>query len=855
MPNRNRFPVYQDMLDRPRVSALIQHGLQFPLLVMLAGPGYGKTQAIAGYLAQTDAKVLWLRLGKLDNMHVHFWEHLTHAAEQEFPEIAQHMRTIGFPHTAVKMDSFFAYLSASMMGRKTAIWVFDDYGEITDQHIKEFFRMFSELDLENFSAVLLSNVLNRIDSVANLSHNQFLILGHDLRFTLDEIAALYELHDDHLDAAQLQEIEQYTEGWPLPVHLLASNKMDVGKGHSPVQSDGHLTQMAITLLFEERFFAVYAPDMQRVLIKLSVLSSFTNTIAVMLYPGEKSDLELLWNHLFISGEPSTGQYFFHNLYGLFLQHKQYLLDDEERQNILQIAADCFAQAGDSLRAIGYYHQSGDHRNMLQTISHFLKMHYGQESHGISTENAEYFIDLLDSLPPEVTQQYPLSDYLRAIIYLNTLRLEEAESILHQLEQRLLYADTPEERELLGETLAAIGSIHMMLPQMDFSVYFERACGYLPNGTNQQNKKSLFVQNNHTFSMLDKSPGAKERMEREVYRAAPWISKLRDGGMSGFEYIFSAESAYLSNRLDTAQQYAYRAAYKAESNAQHDLVCNAYFLLAKVAFLNGDYIEMTKQVACVREYTEKFPCGVTKDICDTVESWYYIKLHEYGNVPKGIFLSAQSDKPVLAHDRSIIVYANYLLENGEYAKLVGLLEHPVGLFLGKSIWHDRIYAYIYLSLAHFYLKNTQSAMQVLWEAYDMTYQNGIMTPFIEAEEHMCAILAYVKKQSTYAFDPEWRVMVDKLSSDFAKRVAMVRSVYRKNNPKKTTKENPLTSREMDVLYALSMGLTREEIAASQYISINTVKTFTRSIYTKLNASNRAEAVSIAISRGYIDIPSK
>ncbi|MCD7946829.1 MAG: LuxR C-terminal-related transcriptional regulator [Oscillospiraceae bacterium] len=775
-------------------------------------------------MAQIDAKVLWLRLGKLDNMHVHFWDHLTHAAEQEFPEIAQHMRSIGFPLTAAQMESYFDYVAASTTGLDKVIWVFDDY-------------------------------VNSVDSVAYLSHNQFLILGHDLRFTRDEIAALYELYDNHLTAEQLQEIEQYTEGWPLPVHLLALQKMEAGKGHAPVQSDGRLTQLAIALLFEERFFAAYALNMQRLLIQLSVLSSFTNAIAVKLYPGNKSDLEPLWHHVFISGEPSTGQYFIHNLYHLFLQQKQYLLREDENQGIFQIAAECFAQAGDFLRAISYYHQSGDHPNMLQMISDFLKMHYGQDSHGISAENAEYLVDLLNLLTPEETEQYPLSDYLRAIIYMNTLRLEESEIILLQLEQRLLRVDTPEARELLGETLAAIGSIHMMLPNADYGGYFVRACAYLPNGTNQQNKKSLFVQNNNTFSMSDNLPGAKERMEREAYRAAPWISKLRDGGMSGFEYVFSAESAYLSNQLDIAQQYAYRAAYKAESHAQHDLVCSAYFLLAKVAFLNGDYIEMTKQVTCVREYVDKFPCGVTKDICDTVDSWYYIKLHEYGKVSKSILISAQADKPVLARDRSIIVYANYLLENGEYAKLVGLLEHPVGLYLEKSIWPDRIYSHIYLSLAHFYLKNTQSAMQAFGAAYDMTYHNGLITPFIEAEEHMCAILAYVKKQSTYTFAPQWLDMVDRQSANFAKRVATVRSVYRKNNPKKTSKKNPLTNREMDVLRALALGLTREEIAASQYISINTVKTFTRSIYTKLNAANRAEAVSIAISRGYIDIPLK
>jgi DNA-binding NarL/FixJ family response regulator len=61
---------------------------------------------------------------------------------------------------------------------------------------------------------------------------------------------------------------------------------------------------------------------------------------------------------------------------------------------------------------------------------------------------------------------------------------------------------------------------------------------------------------------------------------------------------------------------------------------------------------------------------------------------------------------------------------------------------------------------------------------------------------------------------------------------------------------LSSREMEVLACLSQGKTTAQIAAELYISENTVKTHVRHILEKLEASNRAEAVSKATQMGLI-----
>jgi LuxR family transcriptional regulator, maltose regulon positive regulatory protein len=59
-------------------------------------------------------------------------------------------------------------------------------------------------------------------------------------------------------------------------------------------------------------------------------------------------------------------------------------------------------------------------------------------------------------------------------------------------------------------------------------------------------------------------------------------------------------------------------------------------------------------------------------------------------------------------------------------------------------------------------------------------------------------------------------------------------------------DPLTARERTVLRYLSSTLTNAEIAAELYLSVNTVKTYQRTLYRKLGVAGRREAVRRARS---------
>ena len=64
------------------------------------------------------------------------------------------------------------------------------------------------------------------------------------------------------------------------------------------------------------------------------------------------------------------------------------------------------------------------------------------------------------------------------------------------------------------------------------------------------------------------------------------------------------------------------------------------------------------------------------------------------------------------------------------------------------------------------------------------------------------------------------------------------------------EEVLTDREIEVLQLLAQGLANKQIAQTLNISTHTVKFHVSSIYNKLGATNRTEAVRNGVQNGLI-----
>ncbi|SFR66342.1 two component transcriptional regulator, LuxR family [Streptococcus equinus] len=66
----------------------------------------------------------------------------------------------------------------------------------------------------------------------------------------------------------------------------------------------------------------------------------------------------------------------------------------------------------------------------------------------------------------------------------------------------------------------------------------------------------------------------------------------------------------------------------------------------------------------------------------------------------------------------------------------------------------------------------------------------------------------------------------------------------------SQDNPLSPQEKRILQLISLGKSNQDIADTLYLSNGTVRNYTSSIFNKLSANNRTEAVRIAEDNGWL-----
>jgi LuxR family transcriptional regulator, maltose regulon positive regulatory protein len=154
--------------------------------------------------------------------------------------------------------------------------------------------------------------------------------------------------------------------------------------------------------------------------------------------------------------------------------------------------------------------------------------------------------------------------------------------------------------------------------------------------------------------------------------------------------------------------------------------------------------------------------------------------------------------------------------------------------------------MYLLRALAYQKQNQGKMlavgiESLGQALALAEPEGYVLLFAEAGPEIVPLLKGIMK--------------DPVASDKVKKYAqkLLNIVSRKDKSATSSIEGSrlgdemieaLTDRELDVLRLIADGLKYEEIAGTLFISLNTVRTYVKGIYGKLNVNNRSQAIAQA-----------
>jgi DNA-binding CsgD family transcriptional regulator len=197
----------------------------------------------------------------------------------------------------------------------------------------------------------------------------------------------------------------------------------------------------------------------------------------------------------------------------------------------------------------------------------------------------------------------------------------------------------------------------------------------------------------------------------------------------------------------------------------------------------------------------------------------------------------------------MIHTKYLISQQKYDDAMAILETDI-LSMGQT--HYRLFVGLWRRIQKtvvcYRQGNLAEALKTLKSVYSLASPHRIVTPIIEAGWDMRELTGYALKHDMCGIPAEWLKYINKRSSIYYKNLSFVSQAAQSAMGFKSA--ITLTEHECALLTDLYHGLTRSEIAANHYISINTLKTTLQNIYSKLGAKNNIDAVRIALEKRLI-----
>lgn len=227
---RPRLPL---VLKRQRLIRRLRAGLaEFPLLLVSAGAGYGKTTLLASAVEGSPFTTLWYSLGEEDAELAVFLTHLSTALRRESARYARSttafLREGQLPPRAGATAAG-AFLNDLARIRETLVIVLDDFHLVADS--PEIAR-FMALVLENNRTLVRFVLASRAEPPLPLgrlrARRQLLEFGPaDLAFTPEEYRALFaEVYGRPLAEAELRQVVEFSGGWMAPLQLVLHGSLE-----------------------------------------------------------------------------------------------------------------------------------------------------------------------------------------------------------------------------------------------------------------------------------------------------------------------------------------------------------------------------------------------------------------------------------------------------------------------------------------------------------------------------------------------------------------------------------------------------------------------------------------------------
>ncbi len=855
-------------VQRPRITKLIARATRWcPLTVVTGPPGAGKTMALAMWAATDKSPVAWVSLEGHDNRPGVFWSYVIAALRQSgvaLPTALVAARGRAQDHV------FLLRLASALAAQNPPVTlVLDDVHVLTEPKVLDGL----DFVLRNVGPGLRLAVTSRMDPLLRLHRYRLAgelteIRASDLAFSVSEAGLLMAQHGCTLSADSLDCLTRRTEGWAAGLRLAA---LSIGAHPAPERFIQELADddSALTGYLVEEVLNAQPAEAREVLLSTSILAHVNAEAAIELADdGQAGGILQALAHTNTFIQPvGSGWYRYHTLFAEVLRLKLRHEHPDRMVALHQRAARWHARNGRVADAVRHAAEASDwpfaasivvdglaineiiepsggqlpqfpaeaFRNMPagQTwpgaqpylVSAAMALAASQdESSAAALTAAEH---LLARLPAD---QEPASRLTAALIRLAVSRRSGDLSAAAAAGARaqVLVSRVPDDvlaqhDEIRAQVLAARGAVELWLGHLD------KAAQILDSGAAAATASGSEHERAHCLGHLALLEALRGRLNRAAELAAQATEARTTAGPRMAAQRSPAALAALAwvhlqhNELRAARGLLSQLNAALNVSPDRPVGTVAYLVAAYGGLAEGNP-DVAEQFVARARSGWPVPAWLEQRL-SLVESRVSAQA---GDIPAALAAAERAGDnslavaPALAH-----VWA--AAGDGESARRV--LE-PVLAAPDEAPERVRLAAWLVDAQLSYDSGDRARGHRSLASAMRLAEPEQLRLPFALERGWLGQVLRQ---------EPELAYTHRRLFAPAPRRGQLPALPAVPDHARMPALVEPLTEREREVLRHVSLMLNTAEVASEMYISANTVKTHLKSIYRKLEAAHRGEAV--------------
>ena len=847
-------PLTANCLPRPRVDKLFDQLTRCKLVYVIAGAGCGKTQAVQSYMKQqTDAVVRWLQLSESDNIGTRYWESLTYNIAFDNLELADKLRELGFPETPDEFRQFAEIVRNTEHRAHKTFLVLDDFHLINSKQALVFAERCAYLNIPGACVVIISRTEPEINTISLFAKGMAGMVTEDqLRFTGEEIVSYLMQRGIAVSNDELPRIVEATKGWALAVKLLT---LVLQKVPNNLEHALDTMKQNIFGFLEVEAWRDFPDSVKKTLARLSLVSDLPLTPLNDIFDDQTPIKGIPEMAYFMWYDSFIGDYRIHPLYLEFLLNMRGVLTYEEKLDTYRWAAEWCGGNGFYTDAVRYYAKSGQYGQVVESLlSYPFKLPYN---------TCDYFMGILEGIDPDNMEREDNNILLLKYLFIPLLligmgRYEDAVAMSHAVIFGWENHEHPLTPYFLYSAHSNLAYISMytctVTHQYAFHEHLKKATGYLKTTVLPVRVSGPFgVPDVRSFACLvgeGATPSEIGRFVESSDEAAIYIAETYHCLYYGYEKLVACELAFYRNQLPASRTYAHNAVIKAREKKQYSIAAMAEQYLLRIAVHEGDYPSTREILEQMRGYLDNPDFWNRQLLYDLFAGAFFFTIGLPELAPTRFAVGEmETTSEVRIPSRELIVRVRYLFAQNKYKQALAVLCNSYPRDPQERFLFGELVLLLMLAVARLKTGDSGGAAADFEKAYELSFSGEFEMPFVELGKSFGPLAAAAARSGGCRVPAEWISAIERKAAIYAKKTAVIANSYRKD--KKVEGTVLLSERELEVLEDLYHGLSREEIAAHEFLSVNTVKKILQSIYIKLDANNNVDAIRIALERNLIE----